>query len=42
MYNCLSLKPGFKAAAESRLVKPDSNEGVDISIVVIESDLGVY
>jgi hypothetical protein len=33
MYNCRSLKPGFKAAAESRLVKPDSNEGVDISIV---------
>jgi hypothetical protein len=41
MYNCRSLKPGFKVAAESRFVKPDPNEGVDISIVVIESDLGV-
>lgn len=39
MYNCRSLKPGFNAAAESGLFKLDSDEGMDI-VMVIKSNVG--
>jgi len=39
MNNCRSLKPGLNAAAESGLFKLDSDEGMDI-VMVIKSNVG--